>query len=169
MKQLNQAIAKIRRNLQTKADKASYELLKGIRWILVKNRADLKPEGEAKLQAALDAFPELCTAYLLKERFATITNRIHDRQKAERFLRAWLYEAQKSCIAQLVKFSQTLLNWWDEFLNYFNEGFTSAVVEGMNNAIRGTIRRAFGYHVFEHFRLHVMVEHGNLPQPLPQT
>lgn len=168
MKQLNQAIAKIRRNLQTKADKASYELLKGIRWILVKNRADLKPEEEAKLQAALDAFPELCTAYLLKERFATIANRIHDREKAERFLRAWLYEAQKSGIAQLVKFSQTLLNWWDEFLNYFNEGFTSAVVEGMNNAIRGTIRRAFGYHVFEHFRLHVMVEHGNLPQPLPQ-
>jgi transposase len=53
-------------------------------------------------------------------------------------------------------------------LNYFNEGFTSAVVEGLNNAIRGVIRRAYGYHVFEHFRLHVLVEHGNLPAPLPQ-
>jgi transposase len=49
-----------------------------------------------------------------------------------------------------------------------NEGFTGAVVEGLNNAIRGTIRRAYGYLVFENFRLHVMVEHGNLPQPLPQ-
>lgn len=50
-----------------------------------------------------------------------------------------------------------------EFLNYFNEGFTSAAVEGLNNAIRGTIRRAYGYHVFENFRLHAMVEHGALP------
>ena len=167
MKQLNDAIAKIRRRLQTKADPATYDLLKGIRWILVRNRADLKPEEEAKLQAALDAFPELRTAYLLKERFALIANKIQDRTRGERFLRAWLYEAQASGIAPLVKFTQTLLHWWDEFLNYFNEGFTSAVVEGLNNAIRGTIRRAYGYHVFEHFRLHVMVEHANLPQPLP--
>jgi transposase len=36
MKQLNEAIAKIRRNLQAKADKTSYELLKGLRWILVR-------------------------------------------------------------------------------------------------------------------------------------
>jgi len=52
-------------------------------------------------------------------------------------------------------------------LNYFDEGFTNAVVEGLNNAIRGTIYRADGYHVFEHVRLHVMIEHGNLATPLP--
>jgi transposase len=167
MKQLNDAIAKIRRNLQAKADKASYELLKGLCWVLVRNRADLKPEEECKLQAALGAFPELRTAYLLKERFVTIANKITHRSQAELFLRAWTFEAQATGLSQLVKFTQTLQHWWQEFLNYFNEGFTSAVVEGLNNAIRGTIRRAFGFHVFEHFRLHVMVEHGNLPYPLP--
>lgn len=167
MKQLNDAIAKIRRNLQAKADKPTYELLKGIRWILVRRRADLKPAEDAKLRAALQAFPELRTAYLLKERFVTIADKIQNRSQAERFLRAWLCEAQASGIAPLEKFTRTLLHWWDEFLNYFNERFTSSVVEGLNNAIRGTIRRAFGYHVFEHFRLHVMVEHGNLPYPLP--
>ena len=152
---------------QTNSKKTSHKLLKGIRWILVRHRKDLKPEEELKLQAALAAFPELRTAYLLKERFAAIANRIHDRSQAERFLQAWVYEAQASGLAQLVKFTQTLSNWWDEFLNYFNEGFTSAVVEGLNNAIRGTIRRAYGYLVFENFRLHVMVEHGDLPHPLP--
>jgi transposase len=168
MKHLNHAIAKIRCKLQAKSDKAGYELLKGLRWILVRNRDDLKPEEELKLQAALSAFPELRTAYLLKERFVTIANRIHDRSQAERFLHAWVYEAQASGLAQLLKFTQTLSNWWNEFLNYFNEGFTSAVVEGLNNAIRGIIRRAFGYLAFENFRLHVLVEHGNLPHPLPQ-
>lgn len=166
-KQLNAAIAKIRRTLQAKADPADYELLKGTRWLLVRHRADLKPEEEAKLQAALAAFPELRTAYLLKEQFRTIADKLHNRQRAELFLRAWVYEAQASGLPQLVKFTKTLQNWWQEFLNYFNEGFTSGVVEGLNNAIRGTIRRAFGYHVFENFRLHVMVEHGKLATPPP--
>ena len=165
MKQLNEALAKIRRRLQSKTSPATYELLKGIRWILVRRRADLKPEEETKLQAALEAFPELRTAYLLKERFVTIADKIQDRAQAERFLLAWIYEAQASGLIQLVKFTHTLQHWWEEFLNYFNEGFTSAVVEGLNNAIRGTIRRAYGYHVFEHFRLHVLVEHGALPFP----
>jgi transposase len=166
-KHLNDALGKIRRRLQA-SDPASYELLKGIRWILVRRRTELKPEEEAKLQRALDAFPELRTAYLLKERFVAIADKIQDRSQAERFLRAWVYEAQASGLVQLVKFTQTLQHWWEEFLNYFNEGFTSAVVEGLNNAIRGTIRRAYGYHVFEHFRLHALVEHGNLSTPIPQ-
>ena len=165
-KQLNDALGKIRRRLQA-ANPASYERLKGIRWILVRRRTELKPEEEDKLQAALDAFPELRTAYLLKERFVAIADKIQDRAQAERFLRAWVYEAQASGLVQLVKFTQTLQHWWEEFLNYFNEGFTSGVVEGLNNAIRGTIRRAYGYHVFEHFRLHVLVEHGNLSMPTP--
>jgi transposase len=167
-KQLNDALAKIRRTLQAKADSAGYELLKGLRWVLVRNRTELKPEEEAKLQSALAAFPELRRAYLLKERFRTIADKIHDRQQAKRFLQVWLYEAQASALPQLVKFAKTLRNWWDEFLNYFDEGVTSGVVEGLNNAIRAIIRRAFGYHLFENFRLQVMVEHGQLTLTLPQ-
>ena len=168
MKQLNDAIAKIRRNLQAKADKASYELLEGMRWILERNRTDLEPAEEAKLLAA---FPELRTAYLLKEHFATLANKIKDRSQAELILQAWVYEAHASGIAQLVKFTQTLQHWWDELLNYFNEGSAGSVVEGLNNVLRGKIRRAFGYYVFENFRVHVMPgmnQRGNFFMPLPQ-
>ncbi|NCP87100.1 MAG: hypothetical protein CO094_07760 [Anaerolineae bacterium CG_4_9_14_3_um_filter_57_17] len=38
----------------------------------------------------------------------------------------------------------------------FPEFITSAVVAGLNNAIRGTIRRDYDYLVFENFRLHVI-------------
>ena len=167
-KHLNEAIAKIRRTLQAKADKADYELLKGTRCILVRHRQDLKPEEEAKLQAVLAAFPELRPAYLLKEKFRTTADKIHTGNGQNVSCKPGsLHIAQPSGLPQLAKFTKTPKNWWEEFLNYFNEGLTSGMVEGLNNAIRGTIRRAFGYHVFENFRLHVMVEHGNLAPPLP--
>jgi len=125
-KQLNTAMAKIRCTLQAQADKAGYDLLKGTRWLLVRPRPALTPEEEAKLQAVLAAFPELRTAYLLKEKSRTIADKIKDRPRAERFLRAWVYAAQASGLPQLLKFTQTLTNWWEEFLNYFNQGVTSA-------------------------------------------
>ncbi|MDO8972260.1 MAG: transposase [Saprospiraceae bacterium] len=75
---------KIRCNLQAKAEKEIYEFLKGTRWIMVRNRADLKPEEEAKLQAVLNAFSELRSTYLLKEKFVMIANQIKNRMQAER-------------------------------------------------------------------------------------
>jgi len=165
MKQLNDRIAQIRRALQTKADPATREALKGTYWILIKNRADLTPDEEAKLQAALSVSAELRTAYLLKEEFHTLCEKLHDRACAERFLRAWAWRADATGLPQLHKFVQTLHNWWNEFLNYFDERVTSGVVEGLNRAIRAIIRRACGYHVFEHFRLQVLVEHGGLGTP----
>jgi transposase len=95
-KQLNEAITKIRCKLQAQVDPASYELLKGTRWLLVRNRAKLKPEEEARLQAALAAFPELRRASGLKEQFRTLADKIKDRPRAERCLRAWVYEAEAS-------------------------------------------------------------------------
>ena len=167
MKQLNDRIAQIRRAVQAKADPATREILKGTYWILIKNRADLTPDEEAQLQAALSVSAELRAAYLLKEEFHTLCEKLHDRSRAERFLRAWAWRAEATGIPQLHKFVQTLHNWWNEFLNYFDERVTSGVVEGLNRAIRAIIRRACGYHVFEHFRLQVLVEHGGLGQPSP--
>ena len=60
-----------------------------------------------------------------------------------------------------LKFVKTLRNWWQEFLNYFNNGVTQGFVEGINYAIRDIIRRAFGYRNFGNFRLQVLVECAN--------
>ncbi|MBT9142091.1 MAG: hypothetical protein DDT29_00484 [Dehalococcoidia bacterium] len=66
----------------------------------------------------------------------------------------------------LRKFVNTLRNWWDEFLNYFDEHVTNGFVEGLNKAIGHIIRRACGYHVLDNFRLQVLIEHGGL-KPVP--
>ena len=49
MKQLNHQINLLRRALQRKAEGPLVEALKGSRWLLLKNRGDLKAEEEEKL------------------------------------------------------------------------------------------------------------------------
>jgi transposase len=161
MKQLNHQLDLLRRALQKKADDALYQVLKGNRWLLLRNRSELKPEEEAKLRVILDTSDELRNIYLLKEEFRTICDKINDKARAERFLQAWMWKAMATGSRYLICFVKTLRNWWHEFLNYFDDRVTQGFVEGINRAIRGIINRAFGFRNFDNFRLQVLVECGD--------
>jgi transposase len=160
MKQLNDRLTQMRRAIQRKADAATSQVLKGSRWILVKNRDDLKASEEAQLQEILATCSELRTLYLLKEEYRTICEKISDRQQAKRFLQAWLWKAERTGNRFLLKFAKTLRNWWHEILNYFDDRITNGFVEGINRAIRIIINRAYGYRNFDNFRLQVLAQHG---------
>lgn len=160
MKQLNERLGQLRKAIQTKADEKIQEALKGSRWILVKNCSKLTAKEDIKLREVLEASPELRTCYLLKEEFHTICEKIHDRSRAVLFLKSWALRAEATGNKYLCKFVNTLRNWWEEFLNYFDDHVTNGFVEGINRAIRNILHRACGYHVFDNFRLQVLVEHG---------
>lgn len=160
MQQLNKRLTQARRALQKEVDEETRQALKGSRWLLLRARGDLTPEDEEKLQAVLAASDELRTIYLLKEEFRLICDKARDRQQAARFLRAWICKVRFTDNARLLTFVNTLLNWWDEFLNYFVARVTQGFVEGINNAIRTLIRRAYGFRNFKLFRLHVLAQHG---------
>jgi transposase len=161
MKNLNHQLDLLRRKMQRDADESLGKILKGSRWILLKNRSELSADEEDKLQHILKASEELRSVYLLKEEFRILCDKINTKERAERFLRAWLYKAQTTDSRYLIKFSKTLLNWWSEFLNYFEDRVTQGFVEGVNRAIRGIINRAFGFRNFDNLRLQILVEHGN--------
>jgi transposase len=165
MKQLNDRLTQMRRAIQRQADEATRQVLKGSRWLLIKNRHELNPEEETRLLAVLAASPALRTLYLLKEEFRLICEKARDRQQAERFLRAWIWKAEHTGDRFLRKFVKTLRNWWHEILNYFDDRVTNGFVEGINRAIRAIINRAYGYRNFENFRLQVLAQHGP-PVPL---
>lgn len=160
MKQLNDRLNQMRRLIQNQADEQTRTHLKGCRWLLVKNRSELTVEEQDQLQDVLNHCAELRTLYLLKEEFHTICQKAKDRPQAERFLRAWLWRAERTGDRFLLKFAQTLRNWWAEFLNYFEERITNGFVEGINRAIRLIINQAYGFRNFENFRLQILARHG---------
>ena len=160
MKQLNDQLSKARRQIQRNADDETKAALKGCRWLLVRNRASLSETQQQQLQVALDADSDLRQAYLLKEEFRLIFERIHDQDRARRFLDAWMLKVQFANNKYLLDFVKTLRNWFQPILNYFDKRITNGFVEGMNRAIRLVISRAFGYRNFDNFKLQILAQHG---------
>jgi transposase len=160
MKQLNEQLTKARRQIQRRADEATQEALKGSRWLLVRTRNSLTAEQAQQLQVVLAADADLRTAYLLKEEFYLVFERIHDREQARRFLMAWVFKVQQTNNRYLLVFVKTLRNWWQQILNYFDERITNGFVEGMNRAIRAIIWRACGFRNFDNFKLQILAELG---------
>ena len=161
MKQLNDQLSKARRQIQRAADAQTAEALKGCRWLLVRNRSELSEQQRHQLQIALDADRPLCQAYLLKEEFRLIFEKIHDREQARRFLHAWSLKVRYSQNKYLLDFLKTLTNWFEQILNYFDKRITNGFVEGINRAIRFIISRAFGFRNFDNFRLQVLAMHAS--------
>lgn len=158
MQNLTASVSTARRTIQREATKEEKAQLKGCRWLLVKNAADLTGEEEAKLQAMLSASPLIKRLYELKEEFRAIFETTRDRAQAAAALEAWIEEVEQSALPNLQKFVTTLRNWWEVILNYFHDRLTSGFVEGMNNKIKLIKRLAFGYGNFDHFRRRVLVE-----------
>jgi len=157
MKNLNDALTKVRRAIQRDADERTKELLKGCRWLLVKNRENLSEEQEKQLTAMLEASPELKTCYELKEAFRDLFNQNLTVKAAEKRLRRWVAKVEATSFKSLKSFVNTLRNWWLPILNYFDGRFNNGFAEGVNLKIKMLNRRGYGYHNFNSFRLHVLV------------
>jgi transposase len=160
MKNLTDAITKARRTIQRQADEATQAVLKGGRWLLVKNRENLTAEETAQLTQMLTVSPELKTCYELKEAFRTWFAESADRASAASELRDWQTKAQATGLRSLQAFVKTLDNWRESILNYFNGRHSNGFAEGVNLKIKMLNRCGFGFRNFEHFRLHVLVAFG---------
>ena len=157
MKNLNDALTTARRAIQKQADAPTQELLKGSRWLLVKNRERLSDEEQEKLQKVLQASPILKECYELKEAFRELFNQSLSRELADEKLTAWLRQVEATGLHALKSFVKTVMNWRESILNYFNGRYSNGFAEGVNLKIKLINRRAFGYTNFENFRLHVLV------------
>jgi transposase len=161
IKLYNEKLSGLRRELYRETEDADMkELLKGTRWLLLKNSENLddtRNERE-RLEAALSANLPLMTAYYLKEELHRIWEQ-DDRTAAGRVFDAWNATARASGVPMLKKFAQTLSAHREGILNYYKSRITTAALEGTNTKIRVLQRRAYGYRDKEYLKLRILALH----------
>lgn len=130
--------------------------LKGLRYVLLKNRQNLTEQEKKRLEKLKESHPKL---YFLWE----LRQDLHDWYEVRTIpefahvtLTQWIDRARQLEMNALNKFCETLERWKDEITNFFEHRITSGFVEGMNSKIRVLKRIAFGIPNYDHFRLRVI-------------
>jgi transposase len=161
MKLLNEKLTELRRELFREAEGLlNKNVLKGIRWLLLKNRENLDPSKDElqRLEEALRLNRPLAIAYYLKDDLRRFWEQ-GDYVSAFDFLDDWCARAHASRIRILEKFAKTLLGHRSGLLAWYQHPISTGPLEGVNNKIKLLQRRAYGYRDLELFRLRIYALH----------
>ena len=160
IKLYNDKLSAFRRWLFQHLSAAGQKLLKGVRWLLVKNPENLDPtkQERQRLERALRLNEPLAIAYYLKEDLRQIWLQ-PNRSLAQRFLKDWIARARSSGIRMLDQFADTLEGHQEGILNYYRYRISTGPLEGTNNKIQLMKRRAYGFRDHEFFKLKILGAH----------
>jgi transposase len=161
VKLFNDKLSDLRRDLYREAkDDLHKEVLKGTRWLLLKNPQNLDTEKREKerLEEALKLNQPLSCAYYLKEYLRQIWLQ-PNKEEAEKVINDWIKNAQASNIKMLIKFANTLADYKSGILAYYDFRISSGPLEGTNNKIKTMKRMAYGFRDMEFFKLKIMGLH----------
>jgi len=161
IKLYNEKLTKLRRDLfHEAADIRQKQILKGTRWLLLKNPENLNTQTDEqhRLHQALELNLPLTTAYYMKEELRQLWKQ-PDKPTAEAFLKSWAQRAKTSKIQMLMKFANMLLFHRTGILAYYDHPISTGPLEGTNNKIKTMKRQAYGYRDMDFFKLKIMAIH----------
>lgn len=163
IKKMNEALDATRRWLYQKETALNQrKVIKGLRWLLLKNEENLNAEKDEKkrLEEALQLNEPLAQAYYLKEELHWLW-RQPDMKTAKLFLRDWIRRARATTIQPLEKFCNLLGNHQKGICKWYKHRISTGPLEGFNNKIKVLKRKAYGYRDLEFFKLKIYALHNS--------
>lgn len=148
----SKAIDEIRREQQGRCNVVGLRVLKGQRFLLLKNFEKLGATEKNSLEALLEVNRPLAIAHTMKEQLRWFWFKSNP-QEGARCLGWWIIEAIESQINELARVARTLLGHFEGLLTFFKHRVTNAKTEGINNKIKTLKRQAYGYRDMEYFKL----------------
>lgn len=160
VKLVNDKLSQLRRSLFHQATAEGKTILKGTRWLLLKNPENLDPKQNelARLQAALKMNQPLATAYYMKEELRQFWEQ-ENRRAARKYLKSWIRRARASGIRILRQLADTLETHTKGLLNWYIYPISTAPLEGMNNKIKTMQRQHYGLRDKKFFELKIFALH----------
>jgi transposase len=161
IKLFNDKLSDLRRTMYREATEVMHkEVLKGTRWLLLKNpeNLDAKKNEKQRLEEALALNKPLATAYYMKDDLRRFWQQ-PGKQFATTFLDGWIRRAEASGIRILQQMAKTLAAHRSGLLAYYDVMISSGPMEGTNNKIKTMKRQAYGFRDHEFFKLKILAIH----------
>jgi transposase len=164
---MNKAIDEVRAK-ETRELKAKglSPILTHSRWCLLKRPENLTPKQEVKLSDLLRYNLKAVRSYLLKEDFQFFWDYVRP-YYAGVFLDRWCKRTMLSKIEPMKKVARMLRSHRELLLNWFRAKGTisSGAIEGLNNKLKVTTRKSYGFRTFRATEVALYHTLGALPEP----
>jgi transposase len=144
-------------------DPNARKVVKGARWLLLRNKKNVKKtEDRVRLKELLEANEKLTTVYVLKDDLKHLWDYKYP-GAARRFWKQWHERAVESGIEPLVKFAKALEQRLEGILAHCRYPLHTSVIEGINNKIKVIKRMAYGFRDDEYFFLRIRAAFPGIP------
>ena len=160
-KHLNECLDELRRAIVRQSAAQDKSLIKGSRWVLLKNQENHSAKEQEHLNQLRRLNSPLYSAYLLKEDFDQFFQ-ADNAEEANTFLDNWISSIPKTIYGAFQPFVDMLKRHLSNILTYFKYRYTNAIAEGINNKIKVLKRMAYGYKDKDYFKLKIYRRCGYL-------
>ncbi len=154
VKAFNKVIDDIRNEEFRKASVDFRELLKGSKYLFLKNWGNLKRKDRVQLEEILAVNTRLNTIYWLKDLLAHIWDYYYPGW-AMKMLAEWCEVARQDGHCALARFAEKLERHQNGIISHCKHQIHTSKLEGVNNKIKVVKRIAYGFHDLEYFALKV--------------
>lgn len=144
VRHLNTAVDEVRRAEVRRLHGEARQVLKGTRYLLLKNPWTLTPAERQRLSTVVRLNSRLVRAYYLKEEFQAFWQYVRIGW-AHKHLAHWLWWASHSRLAPFTKLAKLVRAHLHGILAWTRVRVTNGALEGMNNKVKLVSHRAYGY------------------------
>ncbi len=140
--------------------------IKNAKYALGKAPENLTENQKAKLDFISNTHAKLFRAYKLKELLRLVFKQ-HSREVAEKIIDSFFWKATHSRIQIFKELAHKIKRHKTNILNTIEQGLSNARVESINNKIKLSIRKAYGFRNYENMVDMIMLVCSKLSIPLP--
>ncbi len=140
---------------RVRQDRATRRVIKGARWLLLRNRENVPPADRVRLRELLEANRHLAAVYVLKDDLKHLWAYTYP-GAARGFFDEWYQRAIRSRIEPLKTFARHLKAKLTGILAHCRYPLHTSLLEGINNKIKVLKRMAYGYRDDDYFFLKIM-------------
>ncbi len=139
---------------ELRADRPSRRIVKGARWLLLKNRDSLRPGEDVELDELLAANHSLFVVYVLRDALKDLWAQRQTALAAKAW-NSWYRKALRSGIEPLRRFAKALRPYLPGILSHCRYPLGTNLIEGINNKIKVIKRMAYGFRDDDYFFLKI--------------
>jgi transposase len=161
VKIINDAVEKVRR-----AEQKSQSLLRGTRYIWLRNPANLSARQRATLEGLPTRHLKTARAYQIRLAFQDLYNQPSVQDGAD-FLKKWYFWATHSKLDPIIDAARTVKRHWNGILRWFDSKIANGLIEGINSLVQAAKAKARGYRTTRNLIAMVYLIAGKLDMQLP--